>query len=417
MRYLILALIALIPSFLAHAQEAPIVRVEVTPDTVAVGESIELKVTVLVPTWFTKPPVYPNFELANAITRLPPDSSYSYRERVGNDSWPAIVRSYEVLPLLGANYRLNGQTMSVTYANPGSAALSVEVAVPEVSFRASVPAGAESLDPYIAGRRLKLSIDVEGDINDLDVGDALVLNYTAELDGLPAIFLPPLAPEFMFDGVSVYRDAATLEDGSPARRSEKLTLVFESGGNFSVPDTELAFWNIDTQSIENAVADGFTIAVKGPVAALEATQQPASRHIIWVAIAAGLGLAAIVVYSCGPAWKARRSAKLEARKRSEAYAFGAVQAALRTNDAAAAYRAILTWLGRLEPGLSMRQLAREYGDAPLSAALDALSESIYAGTGYPVEAQRITSGLAQARRRYLNRFAVPAESHLPELNP
>jgi len=417
MRYLILTIIVLAPSIFAHAQEQPIVRVEVTPETVSVGESVELKVTVLVPTWFTKPIVYPSFELANAITRLPPDSSYSYRERVGNDSWPAIVRSYEVLPLLGANYRLNGQTMSVTYANPGSSALTVDVAVPEVSFRASVPRGAESLDPYIAGKSLKLSVDVEGDINDLEVGDALVLNYKADLDGLPAIFLPPLAPELKFDGVSVYRDAATLEDGSPARRSEKLTLVFESGGDFAVPDYELAFWNTNTQSIEPAAAGGFTIAVKGPVAALEATQPSASREFIWLAIAAGLGLAAIVVYAYGPAWKARRSAKLETRRRSEPYAFGAVQSALRANDPAAAYRAILTWLDRLDPGLSMRQLARDYGDEPLSAALDALSESIYAGTERPVEAQRLMSGLAQARRHYLERFAVAAESHLPELNP
>ena len=73
---------------------------------------------MLVPTWFTRPSIYPTFELANAITRLPDDSSYSIRERVGNDSWSGIVRTYEILPLFGASYRLNGQSMSISEANP-----------------------------------------------------------------------------------------------------------------------------------------------------------------------------------------------------------------------------------------------------------------------------------------------------------
>ena len=54
----------------------------------------------------------------------------------------------------------------------------------------------------------------------------------AEIDGLPAIFLPSLAPALDFDGVSVYADEPRVQDGTPARRSERLTLVFEAGGEF-----------------------------------------------------------------------------------------------------------------------------------------------------------------------------------------
>ena len=75
-RRLMLSLILLGICGQVGAQQSPIVRVSVTPETVSVGESAELRVTVLVPTWFPRPPVYPAFELANAITRLPADSSY-----------------------------------------------------------------------------------------------------------------------------------------------------------------------------------------------------------------------------------------------------------------------------------------------------------------------------------------------------
>ena len=71
MRCLILTIIVLAPSIFAHAQEQPIVRVEVTPETVSVGESVELKVTVLVPTWLPEPPVFPSFEVPNVQVRLP----------------------------------------------------------------------------------------------------------------------------------------------------------------------------------------------------------------------------------------------------------------------------------------------------------------------------------------------------------
>ena len=66
MRILPLVMITLAISGEALAQEQPIVRVQVTPNSASVGEAAELTVTVLVPTWFTRPPVYPSFELANA---------------------------------------------------------------------------------------------------------------------------------------------------------------------------------------------------------------------------------------------------------------------------------------------------------------------------------------------------------------
>ena len=51
MRFVTVMIIALLSSAAALAQDRPIVRAEITPETVAVGESVELKVTVLVPTW------------------------------------------------------------------------------------------------------------------------------------------------------------------------------------------------------------------------------------------------------------------------------------------------------------------------------------------------------------------------------
>ena len=420
MRFVTLMIIALLSSAAALAQDRPIVRAEITPETVAVGESVELKVTVLVPTWFTRPSIYPTFELANAITRLPDDSSYSIRERVGNDSWSGIVRTYEILPLFGASYRLNGQSMSIAYANPGSDPVTMEVEIPEVIFRGSVPAGATGLDPYIAGRSLELSLSVEGEVDDLEAGDALVLNYFAELEGLPAIFLPPLAPALSFDGVSIYADTPSLDDGTIARRSEKLTLVFDAGGEFVVPDLTLAFWNTATETIESAMVEGFAISVAGPaVVSLNDGVEAEGRSWLWALIAAGASILAIIIYVFGSAAAGNFRVAKEQRRRSEPYAFGALQTALRANNADEAYRAMLLWLQRLDPAMSMRQLAHCYGDAALVSDIESLSRMNYSrsSSGSDGNTSRLAEGLAEARRRYIGRLTAAAGSDLPPLNP
>lgn len=420
MRLLILLITVLATSSATLAQERPIVRAEISPETVAVGESVELEVTVLVPTWFTRPPVYPSFELANAITRLPDDSSYPIRERVGNDSWSGIVRSYEILPLLGASYTLGGQTLSITYANPGSDPVTMKVEIPEVAFKGSVPAGAAALEPYIAGRGLKLNLSVEGEIDDLEVGDALVLNYTAELEGLPAIFLPPLAPALSFDGVSIYADAPNLDDGAIARRSEKLTLVFDAGGEFVVPDLTLGFWNSTTETIENATVEGLTLTVAGPVAVSPNDGvETEGRGLFWVSVAIGATIFAIAIYILGAAAAGHFRVAAEKRRRSEPYAFAILQTALRANNADEAYRAMLVWLQRLSPEMSMRQFAHVYGDAALVLDVESLSRSNHAQSNCEGDADtsRLAGGLSKARGRYMGQLTTAAGGDLPPLNP
>ena len=82
--FTILLLTALLGPMLAVAEEdSPITRISLSADTVGVGEPVTLTVAVLVPSWFPKPPVFPSFEVPNAIVRLPPDSTYPISERIG----------------------------------------------------------------------------------------------------------------------------------------------------------------------------------------------------------------------------------------------------------------------------------------------------------------------------------------------
>jgi hypothetical protein len=416
----LLLLVAVTCVFVADvcAQEQPVVRVSVSPETVNVGEPAKLRVAVLVPTWFTRPPIYPGFELSNAITRLPPDSSFPISERIGNETWAGIVRDYRVYPLLGASYRISEQVITVTYANPGSSPVTVDVDVPDIQFRGQVPTGAEQLNPYLAGRRLTLSRDIDGDLSELEAGDALVIRYTAELDGLPAIFLPPLAPDLQFDGVSVYADAPKVEDDAVARRSEKLTLVFDAGGEFSVPDFELSFWNTASGSIETAFVPGLSIAVDGPPAIPPETDVATERR--WPSIVGLLAIVFVMLFVLrrwGPTLARYYREAAKRRRQTERHAFTQLENAIASKRPETAYRALLAWLDRLQPGMDARSFARAYGDASLLAAIDALSAGIYNDAAKRIDMRSLRAGLAGARERLLQQRSPLGRPSLPPLNP
>jgi hypothetical protein len=416
MRRAILAFLLLVSGGTATAQD-PVIQLSLTPESVAVGESAQLQVTVLVPTWFTEPPVYPSLELANSIVRLPPDSSYPTSERIGGDTWSGIVRNYRVYPLISGAFRLGGQSLRISYANPGSDPITVVLPLPEATLAATVPQGAESLDPYIAGRRLSLTRQIDGDLDNLEAGDAVVVRTVAELDGLPAMFLPPLSPELELDGVAIYADEPVVEDGDVARRTEKVTLVFEAGGDFSLPGIELDWWDMTSQSVVTATVPEVSIQVVGPVIAPAEVDEPIARE--WRATLFG-GAALIVTLFI--AWRilrrvvARAKRLAEEHRQSEQHAFRQLAKACG-GDSRKAHHALLAWLARLEPGLDARRFAREWGDDDLAHNLDALAAGVYRDPQESVNVDALFRGLRDARRNYLRTRSDEARPALPPLNP
>ena len=417
MRYAVISIIALAWNA-AIAQETPIVRLTVSPESVAVGEAARMQVTVLVPTWFPEPPVFPSFELSNAVTRLPPDSSYPTSERAGRETWSGIVRNYRVYPLLSATYRLGGDTVRVTYANPGSEPTTVEVAVPEATLEASVPVGAEGLEPYIAGRKLVLTREIDGDLENLEAGDAVVVRTIAELDGLPAMFLPPLSPELAFEGVSTYADEPVVEDGDLARRSEKVTLVFEAGGEFTVPSIELRWWDMGSREIATATVPEQSISVTGPP--ITRPERAGDAVVDWRVFAVRSAAMLVVLLL---AWRllhriGRRAREIAAAGReSEDFAFGSLLTACKTGEANATSRALADWLERVDRRLDSREFARRYGDEDLSRELSSLSAHLYGDSDQSVSFAELARGLKAARGRYQARPAAVSVSALPSLNP
>lgn len=403
----------------------PVVELTLEPETIRLGESARMRVTVLVPTWQPEPPVFPSFELPNAITRLPPDSSRPTTRRIAGETWSGIVRNYQVTPLIAAAFKLGGEAIRVTYADPGSSPIVTDVVVPEVTLRVQVPAGAESLSPFLAGKRLELKRSFNRETESLAVGDALVVRYSAVLDGMPAVFIPPLAPALASAMVSTYPAEPELGEGELAERSEAVTLVFDHGGELILPGRSLSWWNTATSSIEITAFEPLTLQIEGPALpiATEASivaEREARSWRFWlavlIAVTSGFTVTALLMKGWLPGYLQRRRAAEADARLTESYAFNTLRQSQHLSSIEF-YAALLEWLGRLDEDFDLRTFAYQFGDEGLRLEISALTEGLFADGTRTVDLSRLIGGLTQARRRYLEQNDSSGQLSLAPLNP
>jgi len=411
----------LIASHAPAAQEGPAVQVSVEPEVVAVGDPVMLRVSVYAPTWFPQPPVFPDFELPNTITRLPPNSSRPTTIRVEGETWSGIQRRYQIFPLIGGRYRIADRSMRVTYADPGARApITVDVPIPLVTFEGRVPSGAAVLDPYLAGSRLDIDRQILGDTSALSAGDALVVRYQVSLRGMPALFLPPLFRSPDLPGLRAYPDEPELTDADGvATRVEQITLVFDAGGEFVLPPVSLSWWNTTTDAVEVASVPALTLQVAGPAPAPAGVGEggytsrlgPALLALAVIAVAGLLLRPPLLWY-----FTRRRAARVRYLA-SEAHAFDLLVKMLRRGDDRRSYGAILIWLERLQPALALDAFARDYGDETLGLEVDKLRRSLWAGGAMMPDRAALEHALHDARRGYLSSRCPARAGALPALNP
>ncbi len=411
-----------------RAAELPVVRVELSPETVNVGQAIKLRVITLVPTWFNKPPIYPTFELANAITRMPADSSRPTSERIEGESWSGVVREYQIYPQLAARYEMTGQIVHVDYANPGSPPIEVEVAVPDLSFNAVIPAGAEALDPFLSSSQVTLEREIEPSLEELKVGDAVVVTVTARIQGMPALFLPPLTAGTNQAGLAVYPKEPQLKDGSPSIRTETVTYVFQGGGEFNLPAIELGWWNEKTKRIESAALPSVLVSVSGPPFVDAESSSNATSGRVWIfqvtlAVLVALG-SVIAIRRLLPILKTLHKKRRQARLESERYAFGQLEQAVREGSMLEIDRKLLNWAERLNSGTSLRVVAERARAGDLLLELSKMTRNRYgpeSDLGQPIDVETretLRSALLECRTGYLRwRAERTARSALPPLNP
>ncbi len=404
---------------LAQTASTPLLRMELDKSAVIPGQPMLLRVSLLTPTWFLQPPIFPSFEVANLMVRLPEGASGPINARVGDETWSGVGRTYRLYPMTVGRFRIPPRPIELTYADPQTRKpTKATVQTREITVTGVAPANAAELKPFIAAQSLRLKQTIDGKPDDMQAGDALTRAVAAKVVGVSPLAIPPMIPSLSVEGLAAYarepmvREAEATDQLS-GQRTESVTYIAEAGGRFRLPAIRLRWYNLSTQTVETAEVPGFGVAVRGP-------PPPATTTNDWRELAFWAGLSAMIITLAGfalcrlwPAivgWRDRRRARTLA---SEAHAFEQARSALDQRRFADAVRAISLWSARL-PSIESAE------DAAFEGTMTKLGAAIYGNADRsPAEADWVAAAqaLTRARQARLKRHRASSRGGLPPLNP
>ncbi len=336
------------------AQEQPKLDVVFEETETVPGQPLTLRLTVLVPTFMPNPPVWPDLESPNLMVRLPEKASSPTSKSVNGETWSGISRRYQITPMVPGNFSIAPGTVTVTYQNDGGdGVVQAELPVPELSVVGIMPEGAEGLDPFIATQELTLSQTVEGEAEALDAGGSFSRVISAKLKGVSPIFVPPLTPDVVPEGLRAYPETPTVEETEDrgilgGTRNEKTVYVAEAAVDGVLPELTIRWYNLKSKSVEEAVLPEVAVRADAPaggsVLPSSAGDGAIDRSLIGV-VAAMFG-ALLLIWSL----RGRMSAGLMRWQNrwlaSETYAWRDLQKSIRARDLSAARQAFAIWQGR-----------------------------------------------------------------------
>lgn len=331
-----------------------------------VGQPLILRLTILVPSYMPKPPVFPSFEVPDLMVRLPERASTPTSQSIDGVTWAGIIQSYRLYPLRAGEFRIPAQVMTVTYADPESppAPLVAEIGTEEIVFTALVPEAAAGLDPLIVAQGLTLeqSIDApEG--GGLSPGDAVTRQVTVQIDGAPVMMVPGLISPVDGTALRAYPKEPTLSEQEnrgdlSGIRTEVVTYVAQEAGPVTLPPISLGWFNVDSGAVETAEVPGIDLEVEG--SAVD------DAPLDWLRLLVAAFVGAAVLWLLWRRYVARLGSAAQAlrlrREATEGHAFGVVKKAIATRDPSATLQAVAVWTARADatdPAL----------DAELEAAL------------------------------------------------
>lgn len=412
---MIRVLAALLIFALPAAAQEPVLRAELEADATIPGQAVSLRLTVLAPTFFPQPPIWPDYQAPNLLVRIAATGPVS--ERIDGATWSGVSRRYLITPMLPGPVGLPGREITVTWSDPETnVPRRTELPVNALTITGLVPEGAEKLDPFIAADALTLEQTVEGTPEDMAPGNSLTRTVIATIQGAPAMFLPTLMPPHAIEGLRTYPDSPVLQETTNrgmirGTRKERVTLIAEGGGSGEAPAVSLDWYNLGTGKVETAELPAISVFVEGPLATSGAPPQRDWRAIALAGLVIFIALAlALKTLRRLLPYLADQVGQLRARwTASEWYAWRVLQRAVSSRNYAAVRPALDVWADRVK-GSDPRR------DPRLSNALASLGAARYSAGGRTGghdwrELDRLLRELRQPQTQQQSRAA------LPPLNP
>ncbi|WP_083912918.1 BatD family protein [Rubritalea marina] len=172
----------------------------------------------------------------------------------------------------------------------------LKLTVPAIQI---VPApGTEGLDSWVAATAFDVEESWESEQESYEVGDAVTRVRKFTIKGAPAMAIPESA-RIDFDGIYVYQAPALVDDQEvggalQGTREERVVFTFKGGGSFTIPEEQIHWFNLQSQSVERIDFAERILQVSGPPVSADRSADAAPRNAAtwWYA-----GLAALLMVS------------------------------------------------------------------------------------------------------------------------
>ena len=399
--------------------QLPLVRVRLEQSgDIWVGQAVALNIEVIVPTWFTGAPRFPDLEIPNAVS-LSPETAANFVVQSGGKTFSAQARRYLIFPQAKGKYTVPSAKVEVSFALADGKPSPLKVlASPPSQFEVRMPPGAEGAKYFLTTDSLQIHQSLDRKPDGLKIGDSITRTVTMTAQNTVGNSLPPLTFETP-EGVRLYpgipKVAETAERGKiEATRVETATYVLERGGHYRLPEIAILWWAPQAKKMNKALLPAVEFNVEETSSSVEVfasseeigkqTPDEPKRMLLdrlkplLPFVAAGLGIIVLlltirrILSMKGISVRSWLAERRRRRADAEITYFKQFRKACLANDARASLRELMHWLDRTNRrpvAPTLEQFARESGMTELLKGKEALNGLLFARPeSDPLELQR-----------------------------
>lgn len=248
----------------------------------SINQSVILFIDISTPRWFTDGTVIENISIPNILAQQRNLQATNYSQMEGDQTWshqrweiplfPQQTGQFMV-PSIGIKITVsvatgkNVQGVLFTQPHRFSAQRPTAKMINSEAWVVAPNANLTQHWQYSTSQSNKKGKQDKSKKPQLTVGDAITRTLTLNASDSLAMLLPTLIPNLKNSAIQRYTDPEQLKDNNnrgqhTAVRKESETYILQQGGEITLPDITIPFWNTTTQRSEQLIVHGQTIYIK-----------------------------------------------------------------------------------------------------------------------------------------------------------
>ncbi|MPW35852.1 BatD family protein [Vibrio sp. B1Z05] len=235
-----------------------------------VNQPITLFVEVSTPRWFTAGTQVSLPEIANVIVQKPSQLAVNYAEKRAGSTWSVQLWEIHLYPQQEGHFVVPPLRVQAQVSVQSRGNVQREMYTKPLKFNAQLPTGLLSQSSaWINSPQVEIAQKWQQSSAELKAGDAITRTVTITADNTLAMLLPPIfnrKHDLASDHYQLYSQPIKLLDAQhrhqfQAQRTEQQVYVLQHGGEVTLPEYSILWWNSRTQQLEKLQVEARTFKV------------------------------------------------------------------------------------------------------------------------------------------------------------